>query len=75
MDIKTYNKRFFIILRFLKFIKCTQPGCVGLITEENNLNIHVFIELDVRDSSNMANTMEYRLNDFPTSLELGKKYR
>lgn len=56
-------------------MECTQPGYIGLITEENNLNIHVLIELDVRDSSNLANTMECRLNDFPTSLELGKKYR
>lgn len=56
-------------------IKCQQPGCTGTLTEKTKLNIHICIELDVRDSVARERGIECYLHDFPICLKLEQKYR
>ncbi|XP_071635323.1 uncharacterized protein [Temnothorax longispinosus] len=56
-------------------IKCLQPGCTGTLTKKTDLNIHICIELDVRDCAARERSIACSLHDFPISLNLERKYR
>ncbi|XP_071580571.1 uncharacterized protein [Temnothorax nylanderi] len=56
-------------------IKCLQPGCTETLTKKTDLNIHICIELDVRDYAARERSIECSLHDFPISLNLEQKYR
>lgn len=54
-----------------KNIPCSISGCDGRLTVSQRLNHHIFIELDIRDTSNRKKTKTCTLKDLPVFMELG----
>lgn len=49
---------------------CEKDGCSSIISSRFSVNAHVFIELDVRKTENLNQSMTSKLEDFPLQISL-----